>query len=156
MDRDVVSVSPRARMPELERRLLEARVSGCPVVDDDGRLVGVVTRSDVIRRLCVEHSRAEAVSDYYFDPAGIGIRLADGQSFEEVAASAGVAIDRLRAADVMHGDVTTVTPDAGIQEAARLMIEHGYHRLPVVDGERLLGVVSTMDLARAIADGRLN
>ncbi|MEQ8660518.1 MAG: CBS domain-containing protein [Gammaproteobacteria bacterium] len=156
MQTTVVSLSLRARVPEIERVFSESGVSGCPVVDAAGRVCGILSRSDIIRRLCVEHAQATVLSDYYRDPGGIGICIADGQSFEDIAASAGVSTDRLRAEQLMSHEVISVAPDAALAEAARLMVERALHRLPVIADGRLVGVVSTFDVTREVARGTLS
>ncbi|MEQ8250125.1 MAG: CBS domain-containing protein [Gammaproteobacteria bacterium] len=153
MQNSVVSLSLEARVPEIERVFSESGVSGCPVVDGDGRVCGILSRGDIIRRLCVEHVQAEVISDYYRDPGGVGIYMADGQSFEAIAASAGVTTDRLRAGQLMSSEVVSVAPRAPLAEAARMMVERGFHRLPVIEDGRLLGVISTFDVTREVARG---
>ena len=70
MHRSVQTVSPALTLAELERALVERRVSGFPVVDDDDQVVGVVTRADIVRKLHLEHEAAERISDYHSDASG--------------------------------------------------------------------------------------
>ena len=64
-------------------------------------------------------------------------------------------MDALRVSDVMTASVVSVTPDAEIAEVAKLLTKHGIHRVLVIDGETLVGVVSSLDLARLVAEGAL-
>jgi CBS domain-containing protein len=152
MQTAVKVIDPEESLIELERALLEARVSGFPVVDKTGRLVGIVSRSDLVRQLGVEQSLAEYRSDYYrdlhyyeTDPAatlaGIGRQL-------------GERIEQLRVKDVMIRNLRHVSPDTPVQDIARMFIHHHIHRLPVVAGDRLVGIVTTIDLIRLIAEQR--
>ena len=154
MQRDVFTVSPRMRLPDLEDALLARRVSGFPVVDE-GRLVGVVSRLDVVRRLAVEKAQAETLSDYYRAHDAAGAEY-DHRSFDAIATEVGLRVAHMTVADVMSKDVLSVAPGAGLAEIARALVEHGFHRLPVVENGRLVGIVTSLDLVRLIADGRLH
>jgi predicted transcriptional regulator len=155
MQRDVVKVPANALVPEIERVFTRSGITGCPVVDAGGRVCGVLSRADIIRRLCVEHSQAEVISDFYHTADGICAAVPAAQSFEEIAASVGVRIDNLRADDVMSREVISIEPSVAIAEAARLMVDKRVHRLPVIESGRLLGIVSTLDIARLVAQGEL-
>jgi CBS domain-containing protein len=144
----VRSVDPEMPLPELERAFLREGVSGFPVVEGR-RLVGVVSRSDVVRQLCVEGSLSEQLAGAWVDLSGFSPQ---GEAAEEVGRRVGERIGVLRVRDVMVRDVVTVEPDAPVARAAAAMVAHGVHRLPVVDGTRLLGIVSSLDLVRLLAD----
>jgi CBS domain-containing protein len=144
-------VSPQTTLPELQRTLLSARVSGFPVVDD-GRLVGVVSRSDVVRQLSVEQSVGEMLSDYQREAGG---ENGDEAFLDRVAQHVGRRLEKLRVADVMVTSVLSVPPDAPLAGVARTLVDNRIHRLPVVEDGRLVGLVSTMDVVRLVAEGRL-
>lgn len=144
-------VSPKTKLPDLQRALLSERVSGYPVVEE-GRLVGVVSRSDVVRHLTVEQSVGEMLSDYQRDPGG---EVADEAFLDRVAQHLGRRMEKLLVSDVMITAVISVAPDAPVEALARTLVEHRIHRLPVVDGGRLVGLVSSTDLVRLVAEGRL-
>ncbi len=148
MQREVRCLSPRMRVADLDDWLLEKRVSGAPVVEGD-RVVGIVSRSDVVRQLVVETTLAQSAADALHgggeaDPGQIEARVAD-------------AVARrwrtLRVEDVMIRDVVAVAPDASLEEAARTMLAKRIHRLLVLDGGRLVGLVSSLDLVRIFAPG---
>ena len=69
MQRNIRTIAPGVPLPELEQTLLMDGVSGFPVVDK-GKLVGIVSRSDIVRQLYLEHYAAESTSDFYFDDSG--------------------------------------------------------------------------------------
>lgn len=145
------TVSPQTTLPELQRRLLSERVSGFPVVED-ARLVGVVSRSDVVRHLSVEQSVGELLSDYQ---RAAGAAEGDQAYLDRVAEHVGRRMEKVRVADVMITAVISVAPDATLVEVARTLVEKRIHRLLVVEQGRLVGLVSSMDLVRLVADGRL-
>jgi len=152
MQSKVPTVSPDTTLPELERIFLETRVNGFPVVDR-GRLVGVVSHSDVVRKLAAEQSYAEYESDYHshiggfeeFDPV---------EPLEQVAARAGARLGATTVKDMMSRSPVTVPAEASVRDIARLMLERRIRRLPVVRDGRLLGVVASLDLVRLLAEER--
>jgi CBS domain-containing protein len=145
------SVSPDTTLPDLQRTLLSTGMSGFPVVQE-GRLVGVVSRSDVVRNLAVEQSLGEMLSDYQRD---VGCENADEAFLDRVARHVGSRIEKLRVEDVMTRSVISLPADAPLQLVARVLVDNRIHRLLIVEGERLLGLVSSTDLVRLVAEGRL-
>lgn len=139
-------------LPTLERLFLESGFSGFPVVEGD-RLIGVVSRSDVVRSLIAERSRAEEVSEFYSITSST--RDEEQKSLEAIAAQVGVRLAGLSVSDAMSRSVVSVESSESIRRLAELMLEGHLHRLPVVDDGRLVGLVTSSDLIRAIADGRL-
>jgi CBS domain-containing protein len=138
MTRNVLSVSPDTPLKEVARILSEKRISGMPVVDGDGRVVGVVAESDIVR----QEQGAER-------DRGLLGRLVEGPP---------LALEAHTAREAMNAPAVTVAPDDELAEAARLMTEQGINRLPVVDGgQRLAGIVTRADLVRAFArpDGEI-
>ena len=145
----VATVSSECPLAELERTFAAHGFSGFPVVDE-GRLVGVVSRSDVVRQICVERSTSEIISDYYCEQSGFSSSLLF-QSFEEIADSVGRRIEHLTVADVMTRGAISITVAETVSSVARLMLDRRVHRVLVVDGERLVGLVTSMDIVRQAA-----
>lgn len=128
MTTDVVTVRGSTPYKAVVRSLREARVSALPVIDADGRLVGIVSGADLLIK--EEHLAGEK---HRFE---IGRRRAEHE----------MAFGTL-ARDFMTTEVVTVAPDATIAEAARLMRRHSVKRLPVVTpGGNLIGIVGRGDL----------
>jgi CBS domain-containing protein len=147
---EVHTVHPDLTLPELEREFLAHQASGFPVVDQ-GKLVGVVSRSDIVRQLCVERTLAQTVSDYYRAEAGIGADPAE--SLNEVATRVGRRLEQLHVRDVMVRALISAAPDQPVADVARLLLEHHIHRVPVVEEGQLVGLISALDLVRLIAEG---
>jgi CBS domain-containing protein len=148
MQANVLAVPPELTLAALEDFLLSKRISGAPVVED-GKVIGIVSRSDVVRCLSLERSLSGLIAD------GLASR-------EEPASSVRLPTDveeRLTAhtvRDAMVVDPVVVPPDAPIADVARLLHERHIHRVLVTEGATLRGVISTLDLVRLIAAGRLH
>jgi len=141
MTRQVVTVPPDASVPDVARLLLERRISAVPVVAPDGRLLGIVSEGDLIRRPEVAGPRRRSwwlslLSGAGDDPA------------EYVKAHGG------RVGDVMTRPVVTVREDTAVADIARLLEERRIKRVPVVRSGKLVGIVSRADLLRGLASLR--
>ncbi len=147
------TVAPDMPLVQLEQLFLTEEVSGFPVVQDD-RLVGLISRSDIVRSLVTERSRVEQVSGFHH---GLDEFTPDGsmQSLDAIAAQVGVRFAELTVEDAMVRNVVTIGYSESLKRLAEIMVDGHLHRIPVVNGDRLVGLVTTIDLARAIAEGLL-
>lgn len=155
--RDVMQIRVHvvhSEMPllELEREFLSKRVSGFPVVDN-GKLVGLVSRSDVVRQLVAERQVAETTSDFYWDQAGFHEEPAE--TIQQIANRVGQRIEDLRIKDLMSRHVVVLGVDDSIEVAAQKFLDHHIHRAPVVENGRLVGILGTLELVRLIANQRV-
>ncbi len=143
----VHTVQPTMTLAELDRAFLEKKIGGFPVCDGN-KLVGLVTRSDVVRQLSVERSMAEMISS-----AGSPELLPDeaGRSAAEIAERVGKRVADWRVRDLMVRDVITFTPGQPIRDVARVFVAKHIHRAPVVEGDRLVGIVTSLDLVKLLA-----
>ncbi len=148
----VHAVPPEMPLEELEQEFIGKRVSGFPVVDAD-QLVGVVSRSDIVRQLEVERQLAENTSDFYWDRWGFHEEPAE--SMQQIASRVGQRIEDLRVRDLMSRHLVAVSADDSLAVLAQRFLEHHIHRVLVVEHGRLVGIVSTIDLVRLFADKRV-
>lgn len=127
MTGNVVTARPDTSFKDLVATLTDERVSALPVVDDEGRVVGIVSEGDLLHRLDLppDSPHHRLLRRHRSAPAG---PLGD------------------IAAGLMTRPVVTIGSDATVGHAARLLEKHGVKRLPVVDGGRLVGIVSRRDL----------
>lgn len=133
MSTEVISVGRAAPVREAATLLATHRISGLPVVDDDGTVVGVFSEADVIAREAGNSEHAGLLHWVLSDH--------DPQTLRVNARTTG---------DAMASPAITIRPDRPLRDAARRMIEDGVRRLPVVDENGLLvGIVSRGDLVRA-------
>ena len=141
MSRDVVSVRPDTPLASAVRQLVESPYRALPVSDAQGRVVGIVTNSDLVER----------------GDLGLRIELLRTLSPRELAAEL-LASERGKVvADVMTSPAVTIEADATVADAAHLMVSRRLKRVPVVDENgRMLGVISRVDLLRTSADAYAN
>lgn len=139
MTDDVVTAQYGTPFKDVVRLLREHRISGLPVIDEDDKVIGVISETDLIQRqACPPESRGLLGT--------WALRLRRG-------ARRRTARSRARTAGgVMSAPAVTVPAEAALREAARLMTRHGIERLPVVDEEdRLVGIVTRRDLLQVFA-----
>jgi CBS domain-containing protein len=133
MTTHVVTASPETPLKRVARMLTRYRISGIPVCDADGTVLGVVTEADI---LCKQQGFSQ-------EPGGLLGRL-----FEKADAE-GERILARTAGEAMTTPPVTIAPHASTSEAARIMTTRHINRLPVVHEGRLVGIVSRADLVRA-------
>ena len=141
MQTAIVTIAPDAPLRAVQGVFVEQGIHGAPVVDEEGRVLGVITSMDLLR---AASEGEEAVPD---EPAYFRYDL-DLHAFDWSRAPADLR-ERLPdavAADVMTTEVVAVTPDAPVSEVARVLRENAVHRALVVEDGELRGIVSAMDL----------
>jgi CBS domain-containing protein len=136
MTRSVVSVHQSAPLKEVAKVLIDHAISGVPVVDLEGAVLGVVSEADLL----VKEQGADAI---HHRPLARFL----GESRESRAQL--VKLGAVTAAEAMTSPALTITSDRPIHEAAAVMTARGVNRLPVVDDGRLVGIISRADLVRA-------
>lgn len=127
MQVDLMTVGPDATVAEAETILAVNHLTALPVVDGDGRLLGVLSASDLVAASAERDEAAQLA------------RLRTGTRVHEL----------------MTARPYTLGPDADVREAARMMLYSGIHRVYVTTEDRPLGVLSTSDVVRGVALGRL-
>lgn len=141
MTREVVTIGVDASVEDLARLLDRHRISGVPVLNPGGFLVGVVTQSDLVRR-----SR-----DLELPPA---LNILDLHLFLETPSRFQKRLTQLlgdKVGDVMTADPIVIAPETPVKDIAQIMDAQKVHTLPVTEGGRLLGIVGKLDLIRALA-----
>jgi len=139
MTTQVITVAPETGISEVARTLLEKRINGVPVVDEDGRLVGIVCQSDLIAQ------QKSFPLPSVFNLLDSFIPLRSGKFEKEVQKMAATT-----AADAMTPHPVAVHPETGVEDIATLMVNRNFHTLPVVDEEKLVGVIGKEDLLRTL------
>jgi CBS domain-containing protein len=137
MTTDPITVPPDTPIEAVAALMADRGISGLPVVDADGRLVGIVTDGDLMRRLSAKEDK----------PASFFAALL-GATADQAMAYARAHGRRVR--DVMSTNLATVTEDATVEEVAHILETKRIRRVPVLRDGRLVGVVSRADLLRAV------
>jgi CBS domain-containing protein len=142
MTTNVVSVSPETDIAEAVRLMLERQISGVPVIDDSGRLAGILTEGDLMRR-------AELVTgqqSWWINPT----------SSPEQEAKAYVKAHGLKVKDVMTKEVVTINEQEPLDRIAMVFEERGIKRTPVMRSGKIVGIVSRANLLRSLATKRIS
>ncbi|MFH1201639.1 MAG: CBS domain-containing protein [Candidatus Omnitrophota bacterium] len=140
MTRNVITVDPEMSIHKLAELFMEKNISGAPVVDKSGKLLGVVKEEGVIFQDKRVHLPTFINLTFGF------LTLGTDRYNEEIKK---ITADKV--SSIMEKDTVTVYPDVEIEDAATLMIEREIYYLPVVDKDRLVGVITKKDIVRAIA-----
>ncbi len=128
MTRDVIAVHPGDSLARLRDMMIDRDVRHMPVIEGEGNLVGLVSQRDLLRNHLIEQ--------------------ADVPDFIEDA-----LLERLLIREIMTTGVISIEPQIDIREAAQLMYENKWGCLPVVEGTRLVGILTESDFVRLMAEG---
>jgi len=139
MTTPVISVSPEMTVKDLAAMFRDKRIGGVPVVDG-GRLVGIVTEGDLMAL------DADIQMPLYFELFDSIIYLGSQKKFKEQLEKASAAT----VSQLMTSEVKTVAPDDPARAAATLMSKHRFDRVPVLEGEEVVGIVTRHDIMKLL------
>lgn len=142
MTREVITVTLQTPVIELARLFVAHRISSLPVVDDGGRLLGVVTESDLIYRdRSIHLPPVVTLFDWVFT-------LESEKRFQqELRKMTGETVEAIYTAEVK-----TISPSTPLTEIADILSDRSAGSLPVVEGGKLVGIVARIDLIRAMLE----
>lgn len=138
MTRPVITVTPETMIVEAANLMLQRHVSGLPVVDAAGKLVGIVSEGDFIRRSEIGTQRKRG--------RWLKFILGPGKTASDFVHEHGRTVD-----EVMTKQPLTITEDTALAEIVDLMEKNNVKRLPVIGGDKLVGIVSRANLLQAVA-----
>ncbi len=145
MNPHIMTVADEMTTDELARYLIEREISGAPVVDSQGHLIGVVSMTDISRNMAEASNFASSRSSGFYRNDAADFTLEDlGQRDVEERA--------VTVRDVMTAVIHQVPVTASVAEVARIMVEQHIHRLVVTQGKDPVGIITTMDLLKMVAD----
>ncbi|GBD95785.1 MAG TPA: CBS domain-containing protein [Nitrospirae bacterium] len=139
MTKDVVTIHPEATVEELARLLIEHKISGVPVVNNEKKLVGIVTENDLIRKNKRFHiPTVIRLFDAY-------ILLGSGKAEEEIKKMAATTVN-----EIYTQKVVSITEETSLEDIATIMAEQHIHLLPVLSSDNVVGIVGKADVVRAL------
>lgn len=140
MTREVCTVREETDIKELAALFVEHNYKTLPVVDASGRLVGIVSQTDLIEQDKPLHiPTVISLFDWV-------LYLESPKVFSDEVRK----VSARKVGEICARDVITCTPDTPVEEVASLMVEHKVHLLPVLEGEQLVGVVARFDIIRSL------
>jgi CBS domain-containing protein len=147
METGLMSVGPTTPLLDVHRLFTEEEISGAPVVEEDGTLVGVITATDLLRAVSEEHDASRSEQNYFRDllPYSSPDWSSAPEDFQD-------RLRQLRAEDFMTTDVVTVAPETPVTLVARRMRENRIHRVFVASGPQLVGLISAFDLLKLVEE----
>jgi CBS domain-containing protein len=145
MTKGVITVATSTTVEDLARVLVEHKISGAPVVDDEGDLIGIVTENDLIRKNRKFHIPTIV---RLFD-AFIMIE-SNSKIEQEIKEMAAVTVD-----DIYRKEVVTVSEDTPVDEIATIMSEKDVPLVPVVEGRKIKGIIGKIDIIKGLSLGNL-
>ena len=141
MTQDVVTVNKNQPIGDLSKIFIENHFNGVPVLDNTGKFVGVVTQGDLIEQNKNLHIPTVIA---LFDAV---LFLESEKKFEDdLKKLTGSKIE-----DIYHKNLITVSPDTDLNEIITLMAEKDIHTLPVLDGDKLIGIIGKRNIIREMA-----
>src|SRR3989304_4841117 len=144
MTKEVVTVKPEMTIEELARLFTKHDISGAPVVDEAGGLIGIVTENDLIK---MEQRLHIPTIITIFDAV---IYLGSSKKFEEdLKRMAATKVE-----DIYKKDVVIINENSSIENIATIMSEKNVHHLPVVKKDKIVGIVGKKDIVKAIAKAK--
>ncbi len=142
MTKAVITVKADDRIPQIAKLLTENHIAGAPVVDEEGKLIGVVTEGDLLHK-----ETNPRLPDFVGILGAIiyyrGIKRYN-DDFRKLLA--------VTAREIMTAKVITIGKEATIEEAAEIMLASSVKRLPVMDGDKMLGIISRSDIVKTLIE----
>lgn len=139
MTRNVVTVSPETTIVDAANIMLKQHISGLPVTDSDGKLVGIVSQGDFLRRAEIGTERKRS--------RWLGLLLGAGREASDFIREQGRKVG-----DVMTANPSTISEDTLLEDIVAVMEKNGIKRLPVVRDDKIVGIVTRTNLLQAVAD----
>lgn len=143
MTKKVIVVHPETEIVQAARLLLEHHINGLPVVDRDGRLEGIICQDDLVTQ------QKKIPLPSYFVLLDSLIPLTSQKDIEKTLKK----MAAVTVAEAMSVDPMTVEPDTELEEIATLMVKHNIHTIPVIERDKLVGIIGKEDILKTLMPG---
>lgn len=141
MTKDVVTFTPDTPISQAAATLLQKRVNGCPVLNASGALVGILCQSDLVAQ-----QKKLALPTVFTLLDGIVPMTSMADLDREMEKIAAISVGQ-----AMTADPEFVNPDTAIEDIASLMVERGFHTVPVIQDGALVGIIGMEDILRTLS-----
>lgn len=137
MTRKVISVKPEDNVLDSLNTLLMMQISGLPVIDEKGMVVGMFTEKEILAKVLPSYVESVGVFRYEDNPKAVKLKVA--------------ALGSLKVKDLMRKEVVTVDEDTALCEIARIMLTQKARRIPVLNAaKKVVGIVARIDVVKAL------
>ncbi|MCL4384906.1 MAG: CBS domain-containing protein [Actinobacteria bacterium] len=141
MTKNVITIKPDITIRELSDVLLKNNISGVPVVDDEGKLIGIVTEADIIKE------NIKVQFPFYFDPLMVSGYVVDFEKYNaDIKDYLNTPVE-----EIMSRRVKTATPQTPLNEVADIMVYNKVNRVPIVDeNKKVVGIITRADIIKTM------
>jgi CBS domain-containing protein len=146
MVKDVISLKPSDTVKDAFEKFHENNISGCPVVNEKGEVIGIFTETDLLKSLNKYQREFRMIYPPYIP---IGISFVETKKQKKVLNTL-QEIGNMTVEKVMRTSVITISSDESIEHALQLMVENSVNRLPVVKSNKLMGIITRGDVIKGI------
>jgi len=155
MTRNVIVVHKDETLGQVAKKLVEHKISGAPVVDSEGNVVGIISESDLLKHLkCLVNRR---VGMRYLSDVAHSLSLFTllARRSSDISREVFSKLRESKAEEAMTKHVISASPNETLEEAAALMIKNNIDRIPIIEGKKVVGIVTRRDIARFVAERRV-
>jgi CBS domain-containing protein len=142
MQHDVITLNPEMTLFDAAKVLRESDISGAPVVDETEQVIGVLSQSDLLRHSIEDEYSSCFKADFYHEVPFLN----------DVKFFSGTSMNSSKVSEIMSPYVITASPEDSIADVARSLREHRFHRLIITKENKLVGIISTLDLLKVLED----
>ena len=153
MIKDVITLKPEDNVRDASKKFAENNISGAPVVNNEKGVVGIISEADILKMLEAHYTKGNIV----FLPTPFDlIEIPFMEAVREAGVYKGTKdmlkdVSNVLVSDAMKKKVVTIKPESSIEDAAVLMISKKVNRLPVVENNELVGIITRGDIIKALA-----
>ncbi|MEW6069376.1 MAG: CBS domain-containing protein [Candidatus Thermoplasmatota archaeon] len=149
MTKDVITLASEENIREASEKLASKNISGAPVIDKNNKVIGILSEADILRVLKIRYTAPNIV----FLPTPFDlIEIPFRQAITFAEAKLGLEdISKKKVSEVMTRNPIVISGEETIERAAEIMVERKVNRLPVVENDKLIGIITRGDIIRALA-----